>query len=116
MPAQATIRSPQHQSGSAIARILALLALVACAVALIVVISGGLAGDDGEDGGDGRERPRADQPRREPKPQSDTYTVVPGDTLSGIAAKSGISLRRLERLNPDLDPATLNAGQQIKLR
>ena len=48
--------------------------------------------------------------------EGDTYVVVPGDTLSGIAVKTGIPLFRLERLNPDIDAATLNAGQQIKLR
>ena len=42
--------------------------------------------------------------------------VVSGDTFSGISVKTGIPLARLERLNPDLDTATLNAGQQIKLR
>ena len=48
--------------------------------------------------------------------EGDTYIVQPGDTLSGIAVKTGIPLLRLERLNPDIDAATLNAGQQIKLR
>ena len=42
--------------------------------------------------------------------------VAPGDTLSGIAARAGVTQTRLENLNPDLDAATLNAGQQIRLR
>jgi LysM repeat protein len=44
-----------------------------------------------------------------------TYTVKSGDTPSGIAEKTGISLETLEELNPDLDPSTLAPGQRIKL-
>ena len=54
--------------------------------------------------------------RNEPTVEGDTYVVVPGDTFTGIAEKTGIPLAKLERLNPDLDTGTLNAGQQIKLR
>ena len=44
-----------------------------------------------------------------------SYTVKEGDTLSGIAAKTGVSLAVIERLNPDIDAQTLHAGQKIKL-
>jgi hypothetical protein len=99
------------------ARVLAPLALIACGLALYLLVSDTLSngGDDGRPGGE-RERPRPEQPRTEPKVEGDTYVVVPGDTFTGIAEKTGIPLARLERLNPDLDTATLNAGQQIKLR
>ncbi len=39
-----------------------------------------------------------------------------GDTLSAIAHKTGVPLARIERLNPDIDPQILVAGQQLKLR
>ena len=98
------------------ARVLAPLALVACGLALFLLVSETLTGDD-DDGRAERQRPPAEQQRNEkPKFEGDTYVVVPGDTFSGIAVKTGIPLSRLERLNPDLDTATLNAGQQIKLR
>ena len=44
-----------------------------------------------------------------------TETVVGGDTLSGIAFSSGISLARLRELNPNLpsDPRLLQIGTQI---
>ena len=45
-----------------------------------------------------------------------TYTVKSGDTLSGIAQKTGVDSSRLVRLNPKLDPGTLTPGQKIKLR
>ena len=99
------------------ARVLAPLALVACGLALFLLVSQTLSGggDDGGTRGE-RDRPRAQQPRNEPEIQGDTYVVVPGDTFTGIAAKAGMPVARLERLNPNLDPATLNAGQVIKLR
>jgi LysM domain len=100
------------------ARVLAPLALVACALALFLLVSETLSGggDDEDRSGRERERPRTEQQRNEPKVEGDTYVVVPGDTFIGIAQKTGIPVAKLERLNPDLDPATLNAGQQIKLR
>ena len=45
-----------------------------------------------------------------------TYTVKTGDTLGGIAEKTGVSVERLQELNPELDPQALVAGQKIKLR
>ncbi|HEX4720404.1 MAG TPA: LysM domain-containing protein [Thermoleophilaceae bacterium] len=45
-----------------------------------------------------------------------TYTVQVGDTLGGIAAKTGVPLSKIQELNPDVDPHTMNAGQQIRLR
>lgn len=45
-----------------------------------------------------------------------TYTVRPGDTPSGIAEKTNVSITRLLELNPDLDPQSLQAGAKLKLR
>ena len=42
------------------------------------------------------------------------YKVRKGDTLSGIAAKQGITLKALLKLNPKLkSPYTLHVGQKI---
>ena len=97
------------------ARILAPLALVAVLIAIFAVVSAN-TGDDGaqntkaavasqnSDGdGDGAENPR-------------NYEVQDGDTLGAIAEKFGVSTKRLERLNPDIDPQTLNAGQVVTIR
>ena len=43
------------------------------------------------------------------------YTVKAGDTLSGIAAKTGVSLVRIQTLNPKLDSQSLQTGETIKL-
>jgi LysM repeat protein len=45
-----------------------------------------------------------------------TYTVESGDTLAGIAAKTGTSVTRLEQLNPGIDPTALRVGQKIRVQ
>ena len=45
-----------------------------------------------------------------------TYTVQVGDTLGGIADKTGVPLQRIEELNPNVDPHAMTAGQEIKLK
>lgn len=101
-------------------RVIAPLILLLTLVAVFVVIQGSLGIDDGveedrgaktaasetkaHDGdGDGAETPK-------------TYMVEEGDTLSAIAEEFGVSTDRLVRLNPEIDPATLNAGTEIKIR
>ena len=38
------------------------------------------------------------------------------DTPSSIAEKTGVPLEDILRLNPDLDPQTIQVGQRIRLR
>ena len=45
-----------------------------------------------------------------------TYTVQSGDTLGGIAAKTGTTVARLEQLNPGIDPTALRVGQTIRVQ
>jgi LysM repeat protein len=49
------------------------------------------------------------------KPQR-MYTVERGDTLGGIAAKTGTTVARLEQLNPGIDPTALRIGQRIRVQ
>jgi LysM repeat protein len=44
------------------------------------------------------------------------YTVVSGDTLAGIAAKTGTTVARLEQLNHNIDPTALHIGQRIRVQ
>ena len=44
------------------------------------------------------------------------YTVERGDTLGGIAAKTGTTVARLEQLNPGIDPTALRVGQTIRVQ
>ncbi len=44
------------------------------------------------------------------------YVVQPGDSLSAISVKTGISVLTLEALNPSVNPNALQAGQRLRLR
>jgi LysM repeat protein len=45
-----------------------------------------------------------------------TYIVVSGDTLASIAAKTGTTVDTLKKLNPGIDPTTLQVGQKIRVQ
>ncbi|MEA2159237.1 MAG: hypothetical protein QOD66_1617 [Solirubrobacteraceae bacterium] len=44
------------------------------------------------------------------------YSVQPGDNLTSIARKTGVTLTTLEVMNPNLDPNSLQTGQRLRLR
>lgn len=44
------------------------------------------------------------------------YSVHPGDTLSSISHKTGVSLATLQRLNPSISPNSLQTSQRLRLR
>ncbi len=91
------------------ARILGPLALIAVVIAFVVIISG--ASDSGDSSSDSTTKTERENQGEIPK----TYVVQPGDSLTTIADEFGISIKRIERLNPELDAQTLNEGQEIKL-
>ncbi len=103
-------------AGRSPARFLAPLALVAFVVALFMIVSPGGGKDNG-----GAEPASNTQPAAtatatpKAKRKRKVYVVKPGDTPSGIAEKTGVSLEQLEMANPDLDPQLLAPGQRIKL-
>ena len=43
------------------------------------------------------------------------WIVRPSDTFMEIAARTGVSVARLQALNPDVDPLSLVPGQRLKL-
>ena len=99
-------------------RVLAPVALALAAVLFIAVLAGSMAGGGG--GGDSeRQATRgeaAGATADRPKTRRSTYTVRTGDTLGGISRKTGVSVQRLQELNPELDPQALISGQKLKLR
>jgi LysM repeat protein len=51
-------------------------------------------------------------------PRKRFYVIHPGDTLSSISVKTGISVGELQTLNPSLtsNPNALQTGQRLRLR
>jgi LysM repeat protein len=102
-----------NQTSTLITRLLAALALVAAVVAVFVVVSSNTGSDESPAGKNER---AAKTGKKSKKPKRAAYEVQGGDTLTGIAQKTGVSVDRIEALNPELDPQALQAGQKLKLR
>ena len=102
-------------AGRSPARFLAPLALLAVAFALFSILGGGGGGDE-EPATNTQPRATATAtPKKAGKRKRKVYVVKPGDTPSGIAEKTGVSLEQLEEANPDLDPQLLAPGQRIRI-
>jgi LysM repeat protein len=99
------------------ARVIAPLALILALVAVYLVVTGSISIDD-----DGSDEPETTSSKGAHDGQGDgaetpkTYIVEDGDSFGIIAEKFGVSVDRLVRLNPDVDPQTLNPGQELKIR
>lgn len=74
-------------------------------------ISGGSPSTPDGEGEDGGEAPVGG----EPGVCGDTYTVVAGDTMFGIAEKCGVDPQDLIAANPNVDPASLSIGQVLRM-
>jgi LysM repeat protein len=48
-------------------------------------------------------------------PRHSVVIVHTGDSLSRIAVRNGVSVVRIEQLNPQLNPNALRVGQRLKL-
>lgn len=98
------------------ARVLALLALIGAIFAIVLVVQGSI-GEDGKSKTNSPSRQakkgRNDKPK---KPAPKTYVVEDGDTLSAIAQSTGVPVAKIEKLNPDIDPQILIAGERLQLR
>lgn len=92
------------------------------ALLAVTVAVGLLRGHLGSGGGEStpstgqptKQKPSASRPKPPEKPSM--YTVRAGDTISGIAAKTGVPTAEISRLNPGISPTALFIGQEIKLR
>ena len=42
--------------------------------------------------------------------------IKSGDTLTSIAHETGVGVAKIERLNPEVDPQILIAGEKLKLK
>jgi LysM repeat protein len=110
-------------------RILAPVALVVFAVALAMIITstnksdsgGGKSASQAEKARDlgtstSTSRQRARRRAARDRLPKRVYVVQDGDTLGSIAEKTGVSVEKLQALNPGLDQFSLQTGQKIKIR
>jgi LysM repeat protein len=108
-------------------RLLAPVSLGLFAVIFLIVVVASLGGDSGSK----RETPVRESGRSAQRSErtrttgttgptlagnQKVYVVKSGDTLSKIAAKTGVEIEELLVLNPSIDPQGLVTGQRIKLR
>jgi LysM repeat protein len=100
---------------SASARVLAVTALVVALVVAIVAISGALGGGDSNGSGSGKHSGKQAH-KTHHKHVPATYEIEYGDTLISIAHHTGVPVRTIEELNPEIDPQILVAGEELKLR
>lgn len=100
-----------QKKNSYLARLLAVAALIG-AVLVIVIVAGSVSSDSDDP------KPKQNPNRQvdRPKTNKKVYEVEEGDNLTIISQKTGISVRTLQKLNPDLDPQALQLGQKLKLR
>ena len=66
-------------------------------------------------GGSPSSNPIQSKPVEKPNTSETVYTVVSGDTLSGIASKYGTTYQRLAEYNNIDDPNKIYPGQQIRI-
>jgi LysM repeat protein len=105
-----------HRGRRSTARLLAPLALVLAAVAILLVIQAS-TGSSNDSKGDTAKTTSTPEPTQTTKQRvRPSYTVKLNDNLGLISEKTGVSVARLEELNPELDPQNLIVGQKIKLR
>jgi LysM repeat protein len=103
-----------NQRPTASARVVAVIALVIGFIVVIAVVSSSLGGGEG-----GEKKTPSGQLNRKSasgKTQAAAYVVQNGDTLTSIAHKTGVSVARIQELNPAVDPQILISGEKLKLR
>ncbi len=103
-----------EQRTSATARIFAAVALVVAVLVIAIAVASALNGSSSD--GHHKSGHHAQKEATQPRTKAKTYTVQPGDTLTAIAHKTGVSVAELQVLNPEVDPQILIAGQTLKLK
>lgn len=105
-----------NKRSSAPARVVAVATLVVALIVLVVIIGAALGGSDstgtGRHGHGGKSHHASRPQSRTPA----TYEVKSGDTLISIAHHNGVTVARIEALNPGIDPQILIAGETLKLK
>src|SRR5262245_45215943 len=101
---------------SSIARTMAVVALAAGFIVLVVVVSAALNDNGSESSGSSHAEHVQHHTTKVQETVPATYTIQDGDTLTAIAHSTGVSVAKIERLNPEVDPQILIAGEKLKLK
>ncbi len=112
--ATAARRRPPEPNWATRAAVVA--ALLLALFALIFVLATSLGDGDDATAPAARQGERAGAAKDGGAVNPKTYAVEEGDTLSHIADKFDVSVKRLRRLNPDIDPQILATGQELTIR
>ncbi|MFZ0386554.1 MAG: LysM peptidoglycan-binding domain-containing protein [Solirubrobacteraceae bacterium] len=98
-----------------IARLLAPIAIIAVAVSVYLVVHGTVDNHNTVTQ-NAVNAPKHHHHRHRHSRKPKYYVVKPGDTLSAIATRTGVSLTVLEQLNPNISPNALQTGKRLRLR
>jgi len=96
------------------ARLLAPIVIIAVAVSVYLIVHATVDNHHTVTHSSATARKRHHKHKDAHKPKY--YVVKAGDTLSGIATRTGVPLSRLERLNPTVSPNALQPGRRLRLR
>ena len=100
------------------ARFLAPIAIAAVALGVYLIVHANVATTHSSPTHTSRQVVRRSHRSHRPAPAKPRfYSVRPGDSLSAIAGRTGVSLSQLTSLNPSLSPPySLQSGQRLRLR
>jgi LysM repeat protein len=101
---------------SSTARIAAASALALAAVLAIVVIGSTIGGGSSGSGKGNHGGASAHRAAKKKGHVPASYEVQSGDTLIAIAHRTGVPVKEIEALNPQVDPQILIAGEELKLK
>jgi len=105
-----------EKRSSAPTRIVAVTALVVAAIVVIVAIGGAIGGGNSGSSGHGHGGKTTHYAAKKKHHIPASYEIQSGDTLISIAHRTGVPVREIEALNPEIDPQILIAGETLKLR
>jgi LysM repeat protein len=100
---------PEKPSPNLAPRVFAVLALIVVGVVAAALIAGGLNGSSSSSSTTTTTTKTASAPKHP------YYVVQAGDSFSSIAQKEGVSEALLKRLNPNLDPFSLQPQNCVDL-
>jgi hypothetical protein len=87
------------------------VALLAAATVAVGLLRGHVHGSHG-----GSPRPAAARSHAPTPHRRSLYVVRAGDTIEGIASRTGVPQARLLALNPKVSPTALFIGEKLRLR